>query len=48
MPASVLVLEYGALITLLAGGYILRWYAAKDGKNNVPHTQGHPYLLERH
>ena len=48
MPASVLVLEYGALITLLAGGYILRWYAAKDGKNNVPHTQGHQYLLERH
>lgn len=47
MPATVLVLEYGTLITLLVGGYILRWVAGKDGENAVPHARGHRYFLER-
>jgi hypothetical protein len=48
MPASVLVLEYGTLITLLAGGYILRWVAAKDGESAAPDAWGRQYFLERH
>jgi hypothetical protein len=48
MPASVLALEYGTLITLLAGGYILRWYAGKDGGHPLPHAHRHSYFLERH
>ena len=47
MPPSVLMLEYGTLITLLAGGYILRWVAAKDRESAVPHARGHRYFLER-
>jgi hypothetical protein len=46
MPRSVLVLEYGPLIALLAGGYILRWYSRKDGKPPVPHTHEPKYFLE--
>jgi hypothetical protein len=46
MPRSVLVLEYGPLIALLAGGYILRWYSRKDGKTPAPHTHEPKYFLE--
>jgi hypothetical protein len=46
MPRSVLVLEYGPLIALLAGGYFLRWYSRKDGKPPVPHTHEPKYFLE--
>ena len=46
MPGSVLVLEYGPLISLLAGGYILRWYSGKDGKTPVPHRHERKYFLE--
>lgn len=46
MPRSVLVLEYGPLIALLAGGYILRWYSRKDGKTPVPHAHEPKYFLE--
>jgi len=47
MPTSVLVLEYGLLITLLAGGYILKWFTARDGK--IPGSQPHErkYFLEK-
>jgi hypothetical protein len=46
MPTSVLVLEYGPLITLLAGGYILKWYSGKDGNTAGPHTREPKYFLE--
>ncbi|MGD2187801.1 MAG: glycosyltransferase 87 family protein [Desulfobacterales bacterium] len=48
VPAAVLVLEYGALITLLAGGYILRWSAAKHTENIGPQPPERQYLLERY
>ncbi len=47
MPTSVLVLEYGLLITLLAGAYILKWYAGKGGKIPGPHTHERKYFLEK-
>jgi hypothetical protein len=46
MPTSVLVLEYGLLMTLLAGGYILKWYSSKDGNTAGPHTHARNYFLE--
>jgi hypothetical protein len=47
MPTSVFLLEYGLLITLLAGGYILKWYAGKGRK--IPGAQPHErkYFLEK-
>ena len=47
MPTSVLMLEYGTLITLLAGGWILRWIAGKKGENAVPLDRRNPYFMER-
>ena len=47
MPISVLVLEYGTLIVLLAGGYMINWYNVKDGKLNVSHRYGRTYFLEK-
>ena len=47
MPTSVLVLEYGLLITLLAGGYILKWFTGKDRKIPGPHRHGLKYFLEK-
>ncbi|MEE9496029.1 MAG: glycosyltransferase 87 family protein, partial [Desulfobacterales bacterium] len=46
MPTSVLVLEYGPLIILLAGSYILKWYTGKDGNAAEPHTHERKYFLE--
>jgi hypothetical protein len=42
----VLVLEYGLLMTLLAGGYILKWYSSKDGNTAGPHTHARNSFLE--
>jgi hypothetical protein len=47
MPTSVPVLEYGLLITLLAGAYILKWFTGKDGKIPGPHTHERNYFLEK-
>jgi hypothetical protein len=47
MPTSVLVLEYGLLITLLAGGYILQWFTGKDGKIPMAHSHERRYFLEK-
>lgn len=47
MPISVLVLEYGLLITLLAGGYILNRHTGKDRKIPVPHAHERTYFLEK-
>jgi len=38
MPASVLMLEYGLLFALLAGGFIVRWYTLK--KRGIALTPG--------
>jgi len=46
MPTAVLVLEYGLLMTLLAGGYIHKWYSGKDGNIPGPHTHARKYFLE--
>jgi hypothetical protein len=46
MPTAVLVLEYGLLMTLLAGGYILKWYSGKVGNTAGPHTHARKYFLE--
>jgi hypothetical protein len=47
MPISVLVLEYGMLSVLLAGGYIINWYSGTDGKSPVSHGHGRRYFLEK-
>ena len=47
MPVTVLVLEYGTLLALLAGGYMIKWYTGKDGKIRVSHGHGGRYFLEK-
>ena len=47
MPPSVLILEYGTLILLLAGGLILRWHKGKAGANELSPAGGQLYFLER-
>jgi hypothetical protein len=46
MPTAVLVLEYGTLIALLAGGYLINWYTGKNGKAPLSHRVGPAYFLE--
>ena len=48
MPTAVLILEYGTLVALLVGGYILRWYSGKDGAHTLSQAWGHRYFLERY
>jgi len=43
----VLVLEYGLLITLLAGAYILKRFTGKDGKIPGPQPHERRYFLEK-
>jgi len=47
MPASVLVLEYGLLFILLAGGYFLKWAGRKKRYAGGTGWQEDPYFLER-
>jgi hypothetical protein len=47
MPTSVLVLEYGLLITVLAGAYILKRFTGKDGKIPGPQPHERRYFLEK-
>jgi hypothetical protein len=47
MPTSVLALEYGLLMTLLTGGYILKRYSGKEAKIPGTHLQEHKYFLEK-
>ena len=47
MPPSVLILEYGTLILLLAGGLILRWHKGKTGANELSPAGGQLYFWER-
>lgn len=47
MPTAVLVLEYGLLMTLLAGAYILKWLTGKDADHTGPHAPGRNYFLEK-
>jgi hypothetical protein len=47
MPTSVLVLEYGLLMALLAGGYVLNRHTGKDGNIAVPHRHERQYFLEK-
>ena len=47
MPRWVLMLEYGTLAILLAGGHILRWYAGKGGVDTLWQVRRNRYFLER-
>jgi hypothetical protein len=46
MPASVLMLEYGLLFVLLAGGYIFRWTAYQNRGSTISLRQKQQYFLE--
>ena len=47
MPTSVLVLEYGLLITLLVGGYVRNRYVGADRKTPAQHSHIPKYFLEK-
>ena len=47
MPKGVLMLEYGPLFTLLAGGYMLNRYAHRNQENMISHGPRRRYFLER-
>ncbi len=47
MPRSVLMLEYGTLAIMLAGGFILRWYIGKRGADTLSQVRRNRYFLER-
>jgi hypothetical protein len=48
MPPSVLLLQYGLLFVLLAGGYIFRRATYKNRKITLSLRQKQPYFLEDH
>ena len=48
MPPSVLLLEYGPLYLLLAGGFIFRWTANKNRGGTKSLRQKQRYFLENH
>jgi hypothetical protein len=48
MPPSVLLLQYGLLFVLLAGGYIFRRATYKNRKITLALRQKQPYFLEDH
>jgi alpha-1,6-mannosyltransferase len=47
LPTGVLMLEYVPLFTLLAGGYMLNWYAHRNQGNMICNGPGRRYFLER-
>jgi hypothetical protein len=48
MPTWVLLLEYGLLFVLLAGGSIPRWTADQNRETTKSLRQKQPYFLETH
>ena len=47
MPTWILMLEYGLLLALLAGGFIVRWINVKKHGTAMPRGQKDAYLLAR-
>ena len=48
MPTSVLLLEYGLLLGLLAGGYVSRWIMNQNRETHLVFKQKQRYFLETH